>query len=165
MDEIRAVESAIPHGFFEYFNRRLELYRDFPIALRFISPCLALLGNAKGGVSALTYLYIRIQHAVVVEHPSLFCILAGAWTLAEKMRNNHPILKHIPQDLFHRALEGVQNNDKFSREVFDLMGIEPGRSISYVEIYSHFDRGPHWRNLAVEMGKLPPTYAIKKLTP
>lgn len=162
LDEIRAVESTIPRSFFYYLNHCLVSYRDYPSSIRFLRPCLKLLANANGGISALSYLYIRIQHAIISEHARLFCVLAGAWTLAEKMRIHHPILKHIPQDLFQRALEGLQNNDKFLREVLDLMKIEPEGPMSYIEIYSHFDRGIHWRDIAVNIGALPPSYAIKK---
>lgn len=60
--------------------------------------------DPKLGMSAMNTIYLMLQELRMLKKFEYFTILCMAWSDAEKIRHEHPLLKHLPIDIFHQPI-------------------------------------------------------------
>lgn len=123
----------------------------------FIEEVLSKIPDQKLGMSALNTLFLMLQEQLLKDNLDGVQTISIAWTMAEELRHRHPLLKHLPIDIFHRALipltellswttEGTWNMSLFGAK-------QPGSA--WEGLFEHLSRQPHWLPTAQHYGFIP----------
>lgn len=124
-----------------------------------IEDILLKIPDRKLGMSALNTLFLMLQEKILRRDIGGVETISIAWTMAERRRRLHPLLRHIPIDAFHRALIPVTDLLSWTMEDDrNLSLFEMERSDSAWEsLFVHLSQHASWLPTAQEYDLVPPS--------
>lgn len=132
-----------------------ELPEPHPPKLRFyfaviLARALEALADPKLGMSALNTIFLMLIELHKHKNMKFYYVMCLAWTEAEKLRHRHPLLKHLPLDLFHQALLPAVKlfQPLFLENIRSARGLPAGAPIQGSDIFWALESEPHWKETA-----------------
>lgn len=132
-------------------NPELEKIRNYAKALAL---ALERVPDATLGMGALDTIFLMMQDLRMtrkMDELQVFCI---AWTEAERLRRQHPMLKYFPEDLFHQPVACIEESipPLFLEYIRTSQNIRRDEAISPSAIFWYLQDGPSWEIIARSMG-------------
>ncbi|WP_343742769.1 hypothetical protein [Herbaspirillum huttiense] len=114
--------------------------------------------DPKLGMSALNTLFLMLQEQLLRGNTAGVETLSIAWTMAEELRHRHPLLKHLPIDIFHRALIPLTDLMSWTLKGHGNMSLFKTKQpdTAWESLFEHLSRQPHWLPTAQHHGFVPP---------
>ncbi|WP_143432932.1 hypothetical protein [Herbaspirillum camelliae] len=117
-----------------------------------LTRALEALSDPKLGMSALSTIFLMLIELHKLKNRSFYYVMCLGWIEAEKLRHQHPLLKHLPLDLFHRALNPAiklltSKSQEMIRTGRDMSSGEP---IDGSDVFWFFSSEKSWKDRARE---------------
>lgn len=126
---------------------------DLPKIRRYakaVARALKRVSHPVHGMDALSTIFLIVQDLRLMRRNDELRIFFVAWVEAEKLRHQHPLLKYLPIDLFHRPLaceEETMASD-MRQHIRTTLGLTSRQPLSAGSIFVYLGRGPSWMQLA-----------------
>lgn len=107
---------------------------------------LQKLSDPKLGMSALNTIFLMLQDLYLNKDFDHSLILCQAWVDAEKYCRKHPLLKHLPIDLFHQGVMPLAEllPNHILSFIRNSKNIPCGNELRPSDIFWFLKNGPNW---------------------